>query len=200
VQPETVLLLDYAGVVSLHQSDEARSRLVMTAGADADRFWSVYWALRRPYDAGSLSANEYWDRVAKKLDLVWSDERSAELVRQDTQSWLRPNREVLEIVAAAGQRGMRLAILSNAPKELAEAVRRLEWMRPFTELLFSCELGLTKPDPECYTAAVAQLGVAAGEVLFVDDRPENVAGAESAGLRAMVFQDERGLRNALNVL
>jgi putative hydrolase of the HAD superfamily len=172
----------------------------MTAGADAGRFWSAYWALRQPYDAGSLSANEYWDEVAEKLDLAWSDERRAELVRQDTQSWLRPNREVLEIAAAAGQRGTRLAILSNAPKELAKAIRRLEWMRPFTELLFSCELGLTKPDPECYAAAVAQLGVAADEILFVDDRPENVTGAESAGLRAMVFLDERGLRNTLNVL
>jgi putative hydrolase of the HAD superfamily len=200
VQPETVLLLDYAGVVSLHQSDEARGRLVRTAGADADRFWSAYWALRRPYDAGSLSASEYWDEVAKKLDLAWSREHSAELVRQDTQSWLRPNHEVLEIAAAAGQRGISLAILSNAPKELAEAIRRLEWMRPFTELLFSCELGLTKPDPECYIAAVAQLGVAAGNVLFVDDRPENVAGAEIAGLHAMVFQDEHGLRSTLNLL
>lgn len=195
-----MLLLDYAGVVGLPQSDEARSGLVMTAGADSDRFWSAYWALRQPYDAGSLSAKKYWDGVAKKLGLAWSDERSAELVRQDTQSWLRPNCEVLEIVAAARQRGMRLAILSNAPKELAEAVRRLEWMRPFTELLFSCELGLTKPDPECYAAAIAQLGVAAGEVLFVDDRPENVAGAENVGLRGVMFQDEHGLRTALNAL
>lgn len=184
----------------MHQSDEARSRLVMTAGTDADRFWSAYWALRRPYDAGSLSASEYWAGIAKKLGMAWSDERSAELARQDTQSWLRPNREVIKITATAGLRGMRLAILSNAPKELAEAIRRQAWMRPFTELLFSCELGLTKPDPECYTAAVAQLGVEPDEVLFVDDRPENVAGAENAGLRAMVFQDERGLRRSLNAL
>lgn len=183
----------------MHQSDAARHRLAMTAGADADRFWSAYWTLRRPYDAGSFSADEYWDGVAERLDLAWSSERRAELVRQDTQSWLRPNREVLEIAAAARLRGMRLAILSNAPKELAEVLRRLEWMRPFTELLFSCELGLTKPDPECYTAAVAQLGVPAGEVLFVDDRPENVAAAERAGLRAMVFQDVRRLRSALNL-
>jgi putative hydrolase of the HAD superfamily len=44
-----------------------------------------------------------------------------------------------------------------------------------------------KPDAAAYRLALDALGLPAGRVLFVDDQPRNVAGAEAVGLAAVRF-------------
>jgi putative hydrolase of the HAD superfamily len=83
--------------------------------------------------------------------------------------------------------GLPLALLSNAPGELAEAISALPVAAYFGHLLFSCQLKLAKPDPECYNRALARLGASAQDVIFIDDRAENVAAAAALGLRSVHF-------------
>jgi HAD superfamily hydrolase (TIGR01509 family) len=61
----------------------------------------------------------------------------------------------------------------------------------------SCHLGVRKPEAAFYTSLLARLGRPADEVLFVDDREVNVAGAEAVGLRAHRFVDAATLRRWL---
>jgi len=67
----------------------------------------------------------------------------------------------------------------------------------FDHRLFSWRLGTTKPDPQAFERATAALGVAPGEVLFVDDSAANVAAAEAHGWRAHHFRDHLNLQAAL---
>jgi HAD superfamily hydrolase (TIGR01509 family) len=59
--------------------------------------------------------------------------------------------------------------------------------------LYSCDLGVAKPDPAYFTAALERIGYAAGSALFIDDREPNVLGARTAGLRAEVFDLSSGV-------
>src|SRR5262245_31006633 len=52
-------------------------------------------------------------------------------------------------------------------------------------LIASCRTGHRKPEPGAYHAALSLLGTGPAETVFVDDRPENVAGAGVLGLRAI---------------
>lgn len=52
--------------------------------------------------------------------------------------------------------------------------------------MISGELGIAKPDPAIWRALLDGLGAPPGEVLFLDDRAENVAAARQAGIRAFV--------------
>src|SRR5438552_9617078 len=52
----------------------------------------------------------------------------------------------------------------------------------FDAVLVSGEVGVAKPDPAIYTMTASSLGVAPPECIFVDDRPEFVAGAGAAGM------------------
>lgn len=54
----------------------------------------------------------------------------------------------------------------------------------FGVAVYSCEIGLAKPDPAYFEKAVAMIGAPAEQVLFVDDKQENVEGARTAGLVA----------------
>jgi putative hydrolase of the HAD superfamily len=57
----------------------------------------------------------------------------------------------------------------------------------FEHLVFSCELKSAKPDPECFQAALAVLGAEAAQVIFLDDRPGNVAAAAALGMVSFQF-------------
>jgi HAD superfamily hydrolase (TIGR01509 family) len=51
----------------------------------------------------------------------------------------------------------------------------------------SYELKEVKPNPAIYHAVLSQMGEAPGDILFVDDRPENRAAAEAMGFRTAYY-------------
>jgi epoxide hydrolase-like predicted phosphatase len=57
----------------------------------------------------------------------------------------------------------------------------------FTVVVDSSEVGVRKPEPEIYRALIQRLGLEPAEILFVDDLPANVAGAEAVGLDGVLF-------------
>lgn len=50
-----------------------------------------------------------------------------------------------------------------------------------------------KPDRKIYQAAIERAAVAPENIFFLDDLPENVAGAREAGIDAVQFIDEQQL-------
>ena len=93
-----------------------------------------------------------------------------------------------ESVALVGElraAGLGVHLATNQNPERAAYMRRaLDYADLFDELFYSCDLGVAKPEPAYFAAALATLGATPAQVLFVDDSATNVAGARDAGLRA----------------
>ena len=70
----------------------------------------------------------------------------------------------------------------------------------FRAILVSGDEKLVKPDAAIYRLALARFGVAASDAVFVDDRADNVAGAEAVGMTGIVFTDAAALRASLRGL
>jgi putative hydrolase of the HAD superfamily len=181
------VVFDYGGVLSHLQSGQDQALLARVAGCPAPALASAYWEHRLGYDRGDLDAAMFWQKVASSLGVSFSDAQLAELIRLDIRSWLHLQHETVALAGEVAEAGHRLAMLSNAPLELADAVAAMPFTPIFDELIFSYHLRLTKPDPACFEAALARLGAGQGEVTFLDDRPENVAAAAGAGIRAILF-------------
>ena len=58
----------------------------------------------------------------------------------------------------------------------------------------SNKMGVVKPDPEFFKVILAAEGCKAQDSFFVDDRMENVKGAESVGINAVQFTTAKELR------
>ena len=67
----------------------------------------------------------------------------------------------------------------------------------FRDIVVSGDEKLTKPDAAIYTLALQRFGLAPEEAVFVDDRDDNVAGAEAVGMKALLFTDAATLRTQL---
>src|SRR5262249_31340595 len=92
-------------------------------------------------------------------------------------------------IRALRSQGVRTAVLSNLPRPLGERLRATPgFLDPFDHVTFSYELNLVKPQREIYEDATRGLGVAPEDTLFLDDRPNNVEGAQAAGLRAELYR------------
>ncbi len=90
-------------------------------------------------------------------------------------------RAALERLRAAG---LRLAILSNgAPRMLATAAQSAGLAQLLDAVISVEAVGIYKPHPSVYQLAVQQLGVWAGEIVFVSSNGWDACGAKAFGFR-----------------
>jgi putative hydrolase of the HAD superfamily len=103
---------------------------------------------------------------------------------------------ILEQLAASHK--CLLGALNNEAQETNDYRFNRFGLRPlFNVALSSCYLGLRKPEPAIYRRALEILGRPPARILFIDDRPENVAGAAASGIKAIRFEGAEALRREL---
>jgi putative hydrolase of the HAD superfamily len=193
----TWVMFDYGGVVSHPPTQRDLALLAGAADAAVPALVDAYWEWRRAYDLADLDASGYWRQVGRSLGRGYSEAEISELTRLDRAAWLRLQAGTVALIEDLAAAGRPLAMLSNAPGELAEAISGLPVAAHFGHLIFSCELKSAKPDRECYDRALARIGARADEVIFVDDRSENVAAAAALGLRSVHFTSPSAARAAV---
>jgi putative hydrolase of the HAD superfamily len=97
-----------------------------------------------------------------------------------------PYPETSDVLTAVDELGVRQLVLSNHVWELPDICRAHGWIPPLTDVLTSARLGVEKPHPESYAAAIAAAGCRPHEILFVGDTYEaDVAGPQRAGMQAL---------------
>jgi putative hydrolase of the HAD superfamily len=196
----TWVVFDYGGVICTPQPDADVAALAAAVGVPVPDFQGPYWAYRLSYDRAELDGTTYWHKVAAALGLSFAAPRVAELIRLDIASWLHLCDGTVTLLNDLTAAGYRLALLSNAPADFAEAMTKQPVARFFEHLAFSSFLGAAKPEPECYRAVLDMLGARPADVVFLDDRPENVAGAAAVGIRGVHFSTPSQARTALAAL
>lgn len=186
--PVRAVIFDFGGVLCFHPSEDRVQRLADLLEVPTDELLPIFWAHRIDYDAGILDSRAYWTGVAEAAGRPVDDALLQRLVQCEIELWNNYDQRILHWAAHLRSTGIRTAILSNLPRVLGEALRATPgFLDPFEHLTFSYELGIVKPDADIYQDAVRGVGVSASEALFLDDRPENVAGARAVGLQAEVY-------------
>jgi len=146
---------------------------------------------------GSLSINDYWDDVAKQLQLSQSEIQqlahdffSGDVLDQELVGYTR------ELKAA----GYPIALLSNDSPALLEKLHHLQIADLFQPLVISAFIGVMKPDPLAYQTVLTQLGYHAKNAIFIDDMPANIAGAEAVGIHAIRYVSFAPFKDELTTL
>ena len=101
-------------------------------------------------------------------------ERTGELV---------PLQGLLEFVGEARRRDLSIALVTNAPKENVLAMLdALGLEDAFEPTIVAEDVGVGKPDPAPYNAALEALGVHADEAVAFEDSPSGIASSVAAGI------------------
>jgi putative hydrolase of the HAD superfamily len=181
-------IFDYGGVLVGHQTPAEVEQMAATAGIPQERFFTHYWDTRLAYDKGSVTADEYWQNIARANGKHFSSATIAELIDIDSRSWMHFDEVMWEWIEQLRAAGKRLAILSNMPRELGEALKsQTGRFHGFDHVTLSYELHSVKPERVIYEECLAGIGTQPARTVFFDDRIANVEGAELAGIHAVEF-------------
>lgn len=181
------IIFDFGGVLVAHQSDGDQAELAKLAGLPAETFSERYWSHRLDYDKGLLSRVQYWQMVARNGKGALRPATIDRLAEVDNRSWMHFDPPMWAWVEQLRKEGKPVAMLSNMPRDLGDALKQTDRLRPFNHVTLSYELRSAKPEPAIYEHSLAGLGTDPRRTLFLDDRMENVQAAEMLGLHGIHF-------------
>ncbi|MDP9425109.1 MAG: HAD family phosphatase [Actinomycetota bacterium] len=174
------LLFDLDGTLS--ETDSVHhptwAKLLKLHGYDVD------WAFYQERISGRLNP----DIVAEFLPGLSEEEGRAMIEAKEADfreraCELEPLPGLVEFIERGKGRGLEVALVTNAPKENVLAVlRALGLDEAFETMILADDVGIGKPHPAPYRAALDALGIAAGETLAFEDSPSGIASSVGAGI------------------
>ena len=159
----------FAGIgIALRESD-----LLDSTGQPIEELIPV-WRQRSP--AAELTNAEIADRITDRVIAY-------------VQAEGQPMPGVAAAIALFDRFGLRLAIASSSPLRLIDAVCDRLGLARITVRCSARQEARGKPAPDVYLTAARRLGVAAAACLALEDSPNGIASARSAGMRCVAVPD-----------
>ena len=167
-----------------YSADEIRERLRQTR-------------LAEPYEHGQMSSQEFHTRCVELLGLDLEFDQFAELWGDMFAKEPLLDGQLLESLASH----YRMVIVSNTNElHMRYIQREYDVLDHFNEFVLSHEVGAMKPAREFYESALETAKTPAAQCVFIDDRAENIAGAEAMGIPSILFGGQAQLVDRLAAL
>ena len=195
--PFDVILFDVGGVLLTNGWDHReRTAVAKQFSLDLTTFEALHAAHYDAWERDAINVAEYLD-----LTVFYEPRSFSKAAFYDAicaQSKEIPDGALGVLHDVATTCNCLVGALNNEARETNEfRFQKFGLRNVFDVALSSCYLGLRKPDAAIYKRALDILGRPAERVLFIDDRPENVAGATGVGMNGIVFKGAEGLRSEL---
>jgi putative hydrolase of the HAD superfamily len=158
--------------------------MAQAAGVEEARFREAWLSGRKSREVGPIADHlrGLFDELGAAPDL---DEILA-MRREWTKRSLQPRPDALDTLAELRRRGHRLGLISVCSQDVPHVWDETPLAGALDELVFSCDVGLSKPDPRIYEIACERLDVEPAECLFVGDGAnDELPGAERAAMTAL---------------
>jgi len=164
-------------------------------------FHAAYWRHREDYDRGNLTSSNYWTAISNDLKRPLDPTTLAGLLEADVALWSQPNHDMIAWAGALQKTGYKTGILSNIGDAMeAGILARFHWLQDFNHHTFSHRLRIAKPDLAIYHHAAEGLAEDLANILFVDDREENILAARETGMIAVRYQDHSSFTEAMRAI
>jgi putative hydrolase of the HAD superfamily len=182
------VIFDYGKVLSLPPTPEQWQGMSARFGKTPLELQQAYHDNRPQMDRGLEDYVAYWQKVGKDCNRQINAAEALELSEHDNWQWTNESPEVVQLARDLQRAGYKTGILSNMEKRMLAAMRKkLKWLDEFDVQIYSCEVGMVKPEAEIYRLACRRLGCEPPEALFLDDKKENTEAAKQTGMQSLVF-------------
>ncbi|MCH2183665.1 MAG: HAD family phosphatase [Mariniblastus sp.] len=194
---------DVGNVLVRYSHERSRDQIADTVGWGPQEVQQLVFegGLQDRYESGEISCQQFADEILRNS----GSQAAAHEVITAASRIFHLNRDLVPLLTALRMVNLPLGILSNTcPGHWQEVLR----VAPLVQQYFCCfvlshESKCMKPGREIYRDAIRLAGQPAESIFFVDDRPENIEAARSAGMDAHLYEsagqlfellDERGVR------
>jgi putative hydrolase of the HAD superfamily len=145
------------------------------------------------FTTGKISVSELYHRICFRFGIKLTYENFV-------KEWCNIFEliEGMDLLVQEVATNYRVGLLSDTdPLHWEYCLKTFQFLKIFERPTLSFEIGVLKPDPKCYQIAAENIGKSVPSCLFIDDRAVNVAGAQRAGMPAILFRGIDKLRKDL---
>jgi HAD superfamily hydrolase (TIGR01509 family) len=146
------------------------------------------------YESGRLTRQELFERAQRATGFRGTLEQFGDFFA-DIFTEIPP---MIELHTELRRRKIPTYIFSNTNDLAVEHIRRnFPFFKNFDGYIYSCEVGAMKPEAKIYESLEKLAGRGGAEIIYLDDRPENVAAGAARGWRAILHETPEITRAAL---
>ncbi|KAK6957283.1 hypothetical protein Daesc_000065 [Daldinia eschscholtzii] len=137
------------------------------------------------YERGEISRDVCYELSAQQFSLPAPE--IAEAFAQARES-LQPDHAIVSFLRELKKDpSIHVYAMSNIGKEdFEEIATKTDW-EIFDRVFTSATVGMRKPELRFYCHVLDHINLAGNQVVFIDDKEENVSGAQAVGIRGFVF-------------
>ena len=194
MEKATAIIFDLGGVILDIDYNLTRTAFEKLGVRNFDEMYSQSSAdtLFRDLEMGKIPEENFYIELNKCTGL----ELSPFEIKQAWCAMLLDFREESLLLLNELKPKYRLFLLSNTNYIHIPEFNKIYYTKkrdkPFAEFFetayFSCEMGLRKPDAECYDRVLKKEKLVPGKTIFVDDSIQNVEGAKLAGMQTILLE------------
>lgn len=165
--------------------DKIFTRLANDLNIDKEKFSVEEEKHDLDANLGIIDIPEVWQKVCKELKIKGGEKYPI------VESWISDYEAILPMHKLAKEiaKKYKVGILSNYYRDYFEEAT-LQGFIPkikFSEIIISAEVGCKKPEPEIYKIAEDWSGFLGDEILFIDDKKENLFTAAKLGWQTFLM-------------
>jgi epoxide hydrolase-like predicted phosphatase len=195
--PIKALVFDCGGVVLRDGDESYYARWEQRLGMPEGNLKRTLYAgpLWSQAESGQITETVFWRSAGEDLGL--SRAQASALASDAWASW-SVDPVVLSLVQRARGR-FRVGMLSNATDALETKLRHNYGIADlFDPIINSSRVGVAKPDPAIYQELLKRMHLEPGEIVFIDDRADNIAAAAAMGMHVIWFVSPEELERHLS--
>lgn len=193
------VIFDVGGVLHTDEMKFVQQDIISTLGLTKKMYDNNYPKLIQPLSKGQISEKQFWSLFLKETNSKQDVPRKSLFTKEFNKRY-KVNKDVSKIAKSLKEQGYKLAVLSNTITSHVKINKKMGIYNNFPIQIFSCEVGLNKPDPDIYKLALDKLGTKSEETVFIDDKQEFVNVARKLRLKGIVFKDANNLIEELKKL
>jgi len=199
------VLFDFFGTLvpnfMLSAHKEVLRQMAGAAGAPAEPFVEHWLATFEERATGVFpSARENIQAVCGLLNVVPRNDQYAAAMRlrlDFEKLHIVPRQSALSTLRAIKSLGLKTCVVSDCSPELPLLWNETPFAPFFDATVFSCDVGIRKPNPQIYLEACRRLEVNAEECFFVGDGgSRELSGATELGMHAVLLATREEQNNA----
>lgn len=188
------IIFDWGGVLIQNPTPLIDKYCSKYLGVSKNMFSKVFEKYNSDFQKGLLPENKLWEKVCAELGVkkpivpsLWYDA---------FKYAYKPRNDMFSLASILHEAGYKTGYLSNTEIPAMEFFHEQSYDM-FDALVFSCAEGTRKPEPRIYKIALKRLGLRPEDTVFIDDKKENVEGAERIGMVGILFETLQHLNKRL---
>jgi FMN phosphatase YigB (HAD superfamily) len=178
--------------------DEVFKKVSSDFNLDRDEFKDFYNNFVVDMDVGKESVSGFWKKSVEKFGLKNAFEYNL------AKSWVSDYKIIQPVfkMIHSLEGKVDMGIISNIHADVWWAAFEDNWVPKikYKEILLSSDLGVVKPSRDIYEIAQGKANIKAEEILFIDDKEENLVEPKKMGWKTVLFDQNKAIDGVKKIM